>query len=406
MHKAFRAIRPGFLFVCTFAVACSMATLVSTSDSKRAPGGRFAISRTSCGQVSGVACADVSEATPWSDADLGHQRVRGLSTEADGALIVTGGGTGIGDTLDQFHFTYQRVTGDVDIVARLLAVDGDHPLALAGLMIRAALQPTAAHASLLGEVSRPVSFKRRLSDGWTSIATKTAFPSVGSWLKLERRGQLISAYVSNDGANWAFIGADLVELSDEAFVGFAVASHQPNDLATSIFDSVSLVTVGDGSAQTDPPPIADAPSVTDPPVVATDPAPPAVVVPDPIAQSPPPSTSVVPPPAESTAPPTEILQPAPPVSPEPATPRYLVFEPSPDHDVDVTGYTFEVWRADATVEVMVHDLGKPSVNSGECQVDVSDWLRQLPAGSYMGVVKAVNEYGASAGASSAPFAIQ
>ena len=84
-----------------------------------------------------------------------------------------------------------------------------------------------------------------------------------------------------------------------------------------------------------------------------------------------------------------------------------MFQPSIDHDTNVDGYVFEVMvTGSAPRTVAQQSLGKPPVVGGEISVDVSAVLRTLPAGSYIGLVKAVNVYGSSPGAASAAFTIQ
>jgi predicted phage tail protein len=79
-----------------------------------------------------------------------------------------------------------------------------------------------------------------------------------------------------------------------------------------------------------------------------------------------------------------------------------VFEPSEDHNANVDGYVFEVLSTGGQT-LMEHNIGKPPVVNGDCTVDVSALLRQLPAGTYVARVRALNAYGSSAPAASSPF---
>jgi hypothetical protein len=88
------------------------------------------------------------------------------------------------------------------------------------------------------------------------------------------------------------------------------------------------------------------------------------------------------------------------------SPKFLVFEPSIDHDANVDRYVFEVVRTGSVgITVLQQNLGKPPVVGGECSVDITSILGSLPAGSYVGAVRAINAHGSSPAALSAAFSI-
>jgi hypothetical protein len=123
-------------------------------------------------------------------------------------------------------------------------------------------------------------------------------------------------------------------------------------------------------------------------------------------QRPSPQPEPVPEPVPAPAPapepePAPTPQPEPSPTPEPSpAPRWLIFEASADHATNVSGYLMEVARASApALPVLRHDLGKPAVSGGECQVDVGALLAQLGSGSYVLTVKAYNSSGSSPAAS-------
>ena len=153
-------------------------------------------------------------------------------------MVVAGAGLGFVTDADQMHFTYQSVRGDVDIVARLREIVEPHPLATGGIMIRASLDADASYAALTTASLVGESFSRRLARGWTRL--ETAASRSASWFKLERRGALVSGFVSEDGVHWEFLGSELVNLDDEVHVGLLAASHQAGTLTTAVFDHVEI----------------------------------------------------------------------------------------------------------------------------------------------------------------------
>ena len=289
------------------------------------------------------------QATAWLDAEIGSTHVPGGNARNGDVIAVAGAGLGFVTTDDQMHFTYQRVRGDVDIVARLRGIVDPHPLAIGGIMVRGSLDADGTYAALTSASQVGVLFSRRLARGWTRL--ETAASASASWFKLERRSALVSAFVSDDGVRWEFIGGELVNLDDEVHVGLLAASHQAGTLTTAVFDRVDIR------------------SVVGPGIPGSSPAPVAAPLP----------------------------------GPTPTALKYLVFEPSPDH-ATVTSYVFEVALADAAQgPVLQRDIGKPAVVNGECRVDVSALLALLPSGSYIALVRAANANGLSVPGVSAPF---
>lgn len=94
----------------------------------------------------------------WTVADLGQAPAQSPASApalsegswtGEGAFTLNGAGSGIKGTADQFRFVYQRVSGNQDVVARVVALESSAPAARAGLMVRQDLTPGAAHAGVL-----------------------------------------------------------------------------------------------------------------------------------------------------------------------------------------------------------------------------------------------------------------
>ena len=301
----------------------------------------------------------------WGTSDIGAPSIPGGVEYVAGTFAVSGAGTDIWGTSDQFRYAYRAVSGDVDVIARVRAIVARDAWAKAGVMIRASLAPGAAQAHMLKTSGNGLAFQRRLAYGAQTI--HTAAGSGANWLKLERRGNAVSAYASADGSVWQFVGSDLFELPASFYVGLAVTSHNASAIATSIFD---LVTV----RQVSSPGTTSTSGTTPTDTVQTPPAS--------TASTPPPSS----PPTTSTPVPTSVS-------------RRVAFGPSPDHYATVEGYVLEIaLAATPSVTLLRLDLGKPSVSGGECTADISSVVRLLPAGSYIAVVKAYNYGGYSSGA--------
>jgi hypothetical protein len=304
----------------------------------------------------------------WDARDIGGPAFEGRSLYENGTFAIAAGGRDIGGKADQFHYVYTPAAGDVDVIARLATTER-HTSMKAGVMIRASLDAKSPHAFMFTSATKRFDFRRRLVTGGKTKQATGNPAGIPSWVKLERRGALVSAYSSLDGNTWTFVGNELMELPASFLVGLAVSGGSSTPFAVAAFDRVEVRT-------TQPAPA---------------PEPPAPTPPKPKPSKPKPSK----PKPSKPAPPTEDPEPAPSVP----QPRRVVFEPSSDHHTNVDRYTLEVVRAGAaSVTLLEKNLGKPSIVNGECVVDVAAVLGRLPPGKYIAIVRAANAKGRSAGA--------
>jgi len=79
-------------------------------------------------------------------ADIGTPSPVGGANWANNTYTILAGGANIGGNSDQFHFVYQTVSGNVDLVARVASVTAADAMSRAGVMVRASLSPDAAFA--------------------------------------------------------------------------------------------------------------------------------------------------------------------------------------------------------------------------------------------------------------------
>ena len=111
-----------------------------------------------------------------------------------GVYTVKGSGDDIYYTKDKFHFASQTMTGDGEIVARMLSQTYSKDWAKAGLMFREALTDTSRHASVLLTPGHGDRFTYRLTTGGASAETGSGNPAnwVPRWLRLVRSGRRLS----------------------------------------------------------------------------------------------------------------------------------------------------------------------------------------------------------------------
>src|SRR5688572_13670520 len=88
--------------------------------------------------------------SPWVGSDIGSPAIAGQSSSADGqTFTISAAGADIWNTSDEFHFVYQPIDGDVEVLARVDAVSYAHAWSKAGVMIRSSLAANASHAFAL-----------------------------------------------------------------------------------------------------------------------------------------------------------------------------------------------------------------------------------------------------------------
>lgn len=183
--------------------------------------------------------------SPWNARDIGSPALAGSTAHSSGVFTIQAAGTDIWNSSDQFHFLNQRVTGDVEIVARVDSLTNRHEWSKAAVMIRSSLDANSAHGMAVVSASRGVHFQRRTSTSASSLSTEgTPAGTAPVWLKAVRSGTTVTAYWSSNGTSWTRIGSDSISLGSSAYVGVAVTSHEPGSRTTARISNVSVTGAG------------------------------------------------------------------------------------------------------------------------------------------------------------------
>jgi hypothetical protein len=146
---------------------------------------------------------------------LGTQTTGRSLSYANNVWTMTGLGNnvwvGVGGA-DDCQFAYRAMTGDCAIVARVnsFTFSGNNN-GKCGLMIRDNLSATVSQRSWIGIIPASPNIMESRSDGWTenwggsnwSRRSQALPPGMPYWIKLERRGNIINSYTSQDGTSWA-----------------------------------------------------------------------------------------------------------------------------------------------------------------------------------------------------------
>jgi regulation of enolase protein 1 (concanavalin A-like superfamily) len=180
-------------------------------------------------------------AAPWLHADVGTPGVAGGALQlSSSALAVSGAGAGAQGNADAFHFCYQPLNSDAQIVARV--VPGG---AAAGVMIRRDLTPGSVFAAMqtAGSIAP---FSSRTVPGGVAKRSQDQLGASPLWVKLVRRGDTVTGFKSVDGRNWNTVGVQVLPPSHTLLIGLAAASGADGALASYLFDSVQIDLDRDG----------------------------------------------------------------------------------------------------------------------------------------------------------------
>jgi hypothetical protein len=214
--------------------------------------------------------------TGFTSKDIGDVETPGSTAfdQSSGAFTVTASGSDVWGAEDGFHYAYTQLNGDGHITARILSQEGGSPTGWGrnGLMIRETDAADSRHLIMcLGSVPEtpggvnPWSSNgqffsiRRINSGTAEYSFNTTlgdYPNFDQearhgaigrrelpiWVRVQRRGNLITAYLSPDGRIWSsqLVPQRLgnVPLPNTMLVGLAVSGMQ-QAVATMRADNVT-----------------------------------------------------------------------------------------------------------------------------------------------------------------------
>ncbi len=158
---------------------------------------------------------------------------------AGSALISGGGAISTTSTSDSFQFASQTMDGDGEIIARLVSFQGASTRA--GIMLRENTAVGSRHV-IVGVLNGGAGslVKRTATAGNASVAS---FTTTGYWLRLVRKGDVVTAYTSANGSAWTAVAGGattLTTLPANVLVGLAVSSGTTTTVDAS-FDNVQII---------------------------------------------------------------------------------------------------------------------------------------------------------------------
>ncbi len=181
----------------------------------------------------GTATTNANEAElphQWTSADIGSPRFEGSASYTKGFFETKGNGW-MQNNYDNFHFVYQPLKGDGEIVAQItwmLKAHWDHQ----GIMIRETLADSSQYAMAeFYRSKRACVFRARANGNYINQIDESVSYDMPVWLKLVRSGNTFIAYSSKKGKNWVEIQRQTISMGEDTYVG--LVSHTNSDDKTS-----------------------------------------------------------------------------------------------------------------------------------------------------------------------------
>lgn len=192
---------------------------------------------------------------------LGTQTAGRSATYANGIWTVTGLGNDVwSDKADDCQFVYKEMTGNCAIVAQLTSCQYPSRSAKAGLMIRDNLTANVSKRAWVGLSPGTLTKFESHMRGWDvnwggggwDDRSQPLPPGIPYWLKIERRGKMITTLSSQDGTSWSPVNCtDYSSMPATVYLGLFVCSGK-GTANTATFANVAF-TGGTGGLVTIPP---------------------------------------------------------------------------------------------------------------------------------------------------------
>ncbi|HXE51713.1 MAG TPA: hypothetical protein VN541_01815, partial [Tepidisphaeraceae bacterium] len=185
---------------------------------------------------------------PWSSQDIGPVAIPGQAYDSSGTYTLEGSGSDIGSGSDQFQFTYQSLSGDGDITARLVSQTNTSSSAKSGIMIRNALDASNTFAMLAINPGSGGVFEYRSVKARSTVSSAFSATTTPAWVRLVRSGSTLTGYTSADDIQWTAQGSVSISMNATVYVGLEVCSNNNSALDTATFDNVAVSQVSIASA--------------------------------------------------------------------------------------------------------------------------------------------------------------
>ena len=187
--------------------------------------------------------------TGWIDLDIGDVGYPGSASWSAGIYTLQGSGADIWSTADGCNYSYETVSGDGTMLARVVSISSTTSSTKAGVMFRESTESNARYVVVAVTPSNGITFEYRTATGGSAVKASSVSAGPPSWVKLARSGTSFSAFYSANGTAWTQIGGAIaVPMATDLLAGLEVCAHNNAALASAAFSNVA--TTGFGSPVT------------------------------------------------------------------------------------------------------------------------------------------------------------
>jgi hypothetical protein len=177
---------------------------------------------------------------PWVSADIGTDIPQGSVSHASGSFTQSGAGQ-LAGRADRMRFTYQAISGNGELTARISNIQDTGNASRVGVMVRESLATDSRHVFMGLSGTGTYRWVRRTSNGSSTSTTQSGTGTLpDAWIRIRRSGNTITTFRSSDGIQWNTVGSVSVAMSPNCYIGLVVASGSTDVLNTSTFSQVSF----------------------------------------------------------------------------------------------------------------------------------------------------------------------
>jgi surface protein len=205
----------------------------------------------------------VGDALPsgWSASDVGNSGSPGNDSSfdpcspntTDGEFVITGGGNNAtSSTTDNVAFSSQFLCGsNASITAKIESISAG---GYGGLMMRETTAAGAKQVAIFSNLSSILRHEARYTTNGPK-QVNAFFKPAPFWLRLQRQGDWIFAYYSNNGVSFSYVHGVFVPMNNCVEVGLASFTYNPGQQTTAVFSNVTVTGT--------PAPNAEVPGITE-----------------------------------------------------------------------------------------------------------------------------------------------
>jgi len=184
--------------------------------------------------------ANIALVDPWQGIDIGYASQTGNSLEYVGTFRLETYGDDIWGTSDNFHFVYQTLIGDGEIIARVVDMEVPHSWSKSGVMIRESLDAGSKHVMMVKTQGNGIATQYRSLAGGNSNNYNNADLQSVDWIKVKREGNTFTTFYSENGTDWELFKTTYIAMSTDALIGICVCGARDSNPNISLFENVTI----------------------------------------------------------------------------------------------------------------------------------------------------------------------